>query len=205
METNIPIQNSKAILGDLYDAGKNLTGEGCVVEMGCWLGGSIAPVAKALKDSNKEVDIHCYDRFYVAPDRCGKSEVEKAKARGVSLKLKQDTLPLVKSYLNPINSNIIYHKCDVYNAKWVGEPIELYMDDVCKAKPLFLHSLKVFSPYWVPNKTILFLMDFNYWAAKSQKIFMKKYNDHFIKIKEFGNYSSCAIFLYTKKLNSIEF
>ena len=104
MKPQIPLMNNEVVLESLYWGGRSLLGQGSVVELGCWLGGSIAPVAKGIKDSQKkiEINIHCYDRFYVANDRVGISEVEKAKSRGASLKVGQDTLPLVKENLKKL-------------------------------------------------------------------------------------------------------
>ena len=204
-KSKIPSQNNKKVAEYCYELGKSLTGNGCVGELGSWLGGSIEPVAKALAEAGKNTDIHLFDRFYVAKDRVGETEIIKAKKQGVHLKLGQDTLPIVQDYLNPINPNIKYHKVqDIRDSQWDNGVIELYMDDVCKSEKLFSYAIKTFSPYWIPGETVLVLMDFNYDVAQYQRKFIAKYSDHFTKVKEFKKYGSCAVFLYTKKLNNIK-
>jgi hypothetical protein len=204
-ELKIPLMNGEEITDFIYELGKNLTCAGCVVELGTWLGGSLAPVADAISKSGRKTDIYCYDRFCATEDEVLKARTYAKQPEVMSavskLKIKQNTLPIVKSHLDPFNARIIYNKGDILKASWVNEPIELYMDDVCKSKTFFLHALKTFSPFWIPKITTLVLMDFNYYASSFQREFIKKHKDCFKLIRDFKPSSSCSAFLYEKSLN----
>jgi hypothetical protein len=205
----IPSMTGEDTMADLYKIGENLTGEGCVVELGTWLGATLSPVAAAIARNNKNIEIHSYDRFCATDSEVSKllrfREIPRILPLIQQIKKGQNTLPIVKAHLDPINPNINYYKGKILEAKWKGAPIELYMDDACKTPRLFLHAIKTFSPFWIPNKTIFVLMDFNYWRKtgnldhKCQLNFVKKHPDSFKKIKEYLP-AACAMFLYKEKL-----
>ena len=168
-----------------------------IVELGVWLGAGTENLGLGAMDSNKNVEIHCFDRF-IAND----SEVKRALLDGVILKKNQDTLPVAKKNLSRFGISIVYHKRNILSARWKNKPISLYIDDVCKRTDKFQHAIKTFSPYWIPGKTIVVLMDY-YWHlrhpkekdAQCQPEFMKKYSHCFQHIKNWQGLC-CAAFLY---------
>jgi hypothetical protein len=125
-----------------------------IVELGCWLGAGTAHLALGAMRSG--APIHCYDRW-----RSSAHEVRKAAAYGVALEVGEDLLPRVRRSLRPFPVAIHYHRGEIAEARWEGGPIGLYVDDASKAD-LWLHSMAVFSPWFVAGLTRLFLMDFHH-------------------------------------------
>jgi len=162
-----------------------------VVEVGTWLGAGTAQIASALRHSGLDemIAIHCFDRWIAS-----KSEALKASKAGLNMREGDDTLPLVKSMLSPLNSSIHFHKGDLIETEWDNGLISLYIDDAAKNPELFYHVLRTFGPSWIPGKTILILMDFYYWKKEKgrksrihrcQQDFIEQYPDHFEIIKDF--------------------
>lgn len=192
----IPSMGGLKIGKELRDWASKTESGTAVVELGVWLGSGSEHLALGIQDSGNNVELHCFDNF-----KTTRSEAMKT-VRGIKLIKDQDTLPLVKKYLSKIKVNIIYHKGNVIRAKWKNKPISLYVDDVCKRTKKFNHAIKTFSPFWIPGKTIIVLMDY-YWHkkhlkepdAQCQPEFINKYKKCFRHLKDW-KFSSCAAFLY---------
>jgi len=165
-----------------------------IVEVGTWLGAGTYHLAKGINEKN--VEVHCFDRF-----QSNIQEVNKAAGNDLILTVGQDTLPIVKEYLKEFK-NIVYHKTNIYEAKWEGKKISLYVDDACKRTDKFIYAIKTFSPCWIPGKTIIILMDF-FWHlkhpdekdAQCQPEFIEKNKEFFHHIRDW-NKRACSAFLY---------
>jgi len=134
-----------------------------IVELGVWLGAGTAQMALGVKRSGADVIVHGYDRF-----RAGTSEVMKARNQGIELEHGQNTEPVVVGLLE--SAGVI--DCvgltigEIGDRKYQGWPIGMYVDDACKREEQFLRALRLFGPYWVPEETIVVLMDFWYFERK---------------------------------------
>lgn len=130
-----------------------------VVELGTWLGAGTAQAALALKKFDvADATIHTYDSFTATHDGVKKWS---PLTRG------QDTLPIVKKSLEPFNMNIVYHKGRIeQSGPWKGGPICLHIDDAMKRPDAFNWAIKTFMPSWVPNRTLVVLMDVFYFEKK---------------------------------------
>lgn len=189
----------------LYDIATGLDGDGAVVECGSWLGGSIAPVARALAEANSQIEIHCYDRW-----KADSVEVSKAAEQGVTITEGEDTLPLFKQYVDDIYPNIIPHKTDLLEATWSGEKISLFIDDASKDPRVFKSVLNMFGPHFVPGETIVLLMDYrihnkttsvvNRKLRRCQKDFIEANSDSFEQIADLDDSSGVA-FRYTEPVD----
>lgn len=200
---SIPSMGGYQIASYLKEAVRTIQEGRTIVEVGCWLGAGTAQLAMEVSESNKNIEIHCYDQW-----EASETEVEKAqRLTGLSLKAGQDTLPVVKEFLSPFEVNIHYHKGDILKAKWIGNPIGLYIDDAAKRPKAFEYVLKTFGPYWIPGETIIVLMDYHYWKKnpnpelKCQYNFINKYPDHFELLHDSINKASPSIFKYKKQLD----
>lgn len=184
----------------LYDVAKELPDDGAIVECGSWLGGSIAPVAQALADTDSRTEIHCYDRW-----EANAIEVTKAAEQGVTIDKGQDTLPLFSEYVDDIYPKITPHKTDLLEASWDEKPIRLFIDDASKDPRVFNHVMRTFGPSFVPDETIVVLMDYNMYKKtdgtvnkmlkRCQKDFVESNSDSFERIIDFDE-SSGAVFKY---------
>jgi len=165
-----------------------------IIELGTWLGAGTEHLGLGVQDSGNDVEIHGYDWFEIHGN-----EVDKAKAWGEDVKVDEDTLTRVKRYLSGIKANIILHKEEIGNVTWSGRPVSLYLDDACKYEKEFVNSIKIFSPYWIPGKTIVVLMDyyFHEWrpsdkGLECQKIFIEAHQECFEPIWEMKKYATKA-------------
>lgn len=176
----------------------------CIVEVGTWLGAGTAQLALGVLESNKQISIHCYDNW-----RATKIETQKAheKSNGaLNIEAGQDTLPIVKHYLEPFSAvPIHFHKGNIINARWPEQQqIGLYIDDAAKKAHTFRHMLHTFGPHWVPGETILVLMDYWYFQKKDDASFRFQHDwitqrpEHFSYAEERIEGGSTAILKYTK-------
>jgi hypothetical protein len=169
-----------------------------IVEVGSWLGAGTAQMALGVLDAGNEVPIHCYDFW-----RATASEVAKAARAGVILETGEDTLPLVMDYLADYDVEIGFHQGDIRKATWIPQPIGLYVDDAAKREDAFLHVMQTFSPWFIPNETVVVLMDYYYFEHTDaegmdfQHRFVTARPDQFMPLGRPREDKSAAIFLYT--------
>lgn len=198
----IPSMGGRQIGHHIEEAVSKLKPDENIIELGTWLGAGTAQIAMALKKQGKNNKIFTHDRFLVSS-----RQPLKAGREGVKLVDGQDSFPVARAFLEPF-PNIRIIKSEIKNVIYNHGKIGLYIDDACKQKERFKSAMRIFSPYFIPNKTILIMMDFYLFkntrseSHKYQYKFMKKRPDKFERIKkiettyqdekqEFG-----AIFLY---------
>lgn len=135
-------------------------GEGCITELGVWLGGCTAYLALGLIDAKKRAMIHVYDRF-----NSSQSEVQKADKQGLKLTPGMSTAGVFDQFLKPFNADIVKHIGPIKGKYWEGGPIALYVDDASKRQPEFDHVRREFFPSIIKGG-ILFLMDYFYFEKR---------------------------------------
>jgi len=158
---SIPSMGGREIGSVIQEYVKKLKKDRAIVEVGAWLGSGTAQICFGVLKSGKPHKIYVYDRF-----KTRSSEKKKAKIQGVKIK-SQNTLPLVKKYLQPFKCDIIFVQGETLNAKYEGEEIGLYINDADKRKEYFDYSMKVFSEYFVSYDTILILMDYFFFEKRN--------------------------------------
>lgn len=146
-----------------------------IVEVGSWLGRGTRCLLR------QKGELFVYDRF-----RASQSEVMKAKAFGVHLTARQNTLPWVKSHLP---EGIHFRRGEIMKATYSGPQIGMYVDDASKQGKVWNHSMRVFEPYFVKG-AILFLMDYDFPSCTVQREYSKRWTMLDRKV----NGTSCAIF-----------
>jgi hypothetical protein len=132
-----------------------------IVEVGAWLGAGTQYLVRT------DGPLFVFDRF-----RTVESEVTKAAAFGVNLKVGQDTLPFVKSHIG--SRNVRFVKGNIRNARYTGPPIGLYVDDASKRPPFWNSSMRTFEPHFVSG-TILILMDYDFEICECQRSYAVKW------------------------------
>jgi len=165
-----------------------------IIELGAWLGAGTEFLARGCIGNN--VDVHTFDIFMVKGN-----EVQKAEKQGVYLNPKQDTLPLVQSYLSKYE-NIVYHKGNIADTIWIGPQISLHVDDACKSPKQFKFAINHFSPFWIPGKTVVVLMDYYFYKKRPdqpelicQKEYIENHGYAFEFIRDWPELA-CAAFKY---------
>lgn len=168
-----------------------------IVEVGVWLGACTAQIALGLKDSCKTNTIYAYDRF-----KANASEVKKALWQQVILYEGENTRYMFKGYMEYFDIYCQINKGNILKAKYKGDKIGLFIDDLSKNKEKFDYIVKTFFKYFIPNETILFLMDHYYFektfnpSHKYQYYWMQKHEKEFELIKRVFN---CSVAIYKYK------
>jgi len=170
-----------------------------IVELGSWLGAGTAHLALGAQKSGAE--IYVYDRFLCANDE----ERTKAVRCGVQLFIGEDTLPRVSGALEAFPVVIHYikgsFKPGAKSARWDDKPIGLYVDDLTKAEWLWSYAMEVFGAHFIPEKTILVLMDYHFDEAAgptyaAQKRYMARHKDEFEFLGDRMGGTSVAVFRF---------
>ncbi len=195
---NIPSMGGTAIGVQLQRYAMEAPDKTSIVELGTWLGAGTRQLALGAQQWRKDIEIHTYDWFIIRGN-----EVAKAWKFGVRVYDGQDSLPLVKENLKDIKVPIFYHKGEITKAPWTGRPISVYVDDACKYEKTFIPALKIFSPHWIPGKTVVVFMDyyFHLWRPGDpglhfQHQFVEAHPESFKHIGDCKDYC-VAYFLYT--------
>jgi hypothetical protein len=191
-----------------YLAEEWYTGEGAIVEGGCFLGGSTVALADGLRrnlqrrganvdgDANGNVDeprlIHSYDRFLIEGWNIGTFFPATAK-EGESFRPMFDHN--VAAYANLLQVN----EGDVRDRRWTGGPIELLFVDIAKHWTTCDWITWEFFPHLIPGKSLIVQQDYLYtqWTAWLH-ITMEFYADYFEYICDTGINS--VVFRITQRI-----
>lgn len=136
--------------------GRRVAGDGAVVDLGAYAGGSAARLLSGLALSGRECHLHSYDRFrssrafwarYMPDDPLPETE-------------DADLLPVVQRHLAPWMSRVTLHVGDIGEKRWTGEPVEILSVDAAKGSAMADHIAAEFFPALVPGRGILIQQDY---------------------------------------------
>ncbi len=209
-EKMIPAMTPVEVHDYLRELGRNWTGQGIAMELGCWLGASSIPLLEGLVEAG-------YDKHFWAFDRwiANEQQVYEAKAVGVHLKLGES---LLDKYTQNVNST--YHRLiciaglmPLTLERYTKAPIEICIFDAPKRNSCFMNCVLELYKYWIPGVTILGLLDYNFYKRKSGRVkedlrapvdFIEANGKCFTKLEQFEP-ASPAFFRYEKPLKVINF
>lgn len=207
----IPKMSPEFIQEYLQKLGTQWTGQGVAIELGSWLGGTAVPLLEGLIEAGYDRPFYSFDRW-----TANKAEVEKAKKQGVRVKDGQNLLPLFLENVTTIYPNIKPRRGMILDTikEYPGDPIEICVFDAPKTEPTFTEALRVLLPHFIPNVTILGLLDYHFYQMhkgnRRERFmapvrFMENYSDHFSRIKDWKRKKplyiySHVFFRYKKEL-----
>lgn len=136
-------------------------GPGAVVDLGSFVGGSTARLAKGLNDAGSVAPVHAYDRFTV-DDKTKHSHLY---ARGIAEFDGNDMMPLSQQLLKPWRNRLHLHRGDIMETGWdaSGGKIALLILDASKTPELTDHIAERFYPHLVAGRSIINQQDFLMW------------------------------------------
>lgn len=203
---HIPAMSPTVVHDYMRDLGREWTGQGTAMELGCWLGATSVPLLEGLVEAG-------YDQPFWAFDRWKANAAEQVKARNQKQRILvgQDLLPLYLENVNKVYDNIQAHKGNIPNIlrTYSRDPIELCMFDAPKRNPTFRDSIRMLIPHFIPGVTVLGLLDYYFYKSKNsmerQKFmapvnFITKYHSCFTMLREFPDNGSCVFFRYKKRI-----
>jgi hypothetical protein len=181
-----------------YLADEYYSGEGCIVDAGCFLGGSTLALADGLRrnlrrrgQADEEV-IHSYDRFEIEEWNI-EPYFSAADQPGESFR------PLFDRNIAPYENLVRVHAGDVRSRPWQGGPIEILFIDIAKHWTVCDWVTWQFFPHLIPGKSVVIQQDYLYhhWVAWLH-ITMEFYSDYFEYAGDTGVNS--VMFLNTKRI-----
>jgi hypothetical protein len=200
----IPAMTPEIVHYYLTALGSYWSGQGCVVELGCWLGATTRALLDGLERVGFNRPYHAYDSW-----RANDDQVSKAAAQGVRLKPNQDLTPL---FLHNVGTKVHVHQGEIGETinDYSGEPIEICLFDAPKQDPLFTHCMDKLRPYFIPGVTVVGLLVYYFyrehpekrdWASMANRFmapveYIEKHKYAFRKQAEWPEQSSCVFFRY---------
>jgi SAM-dependent methyltransferase len=174
------------------------TGEGAIVDAGCFLGGSTVALADGLRRNLRrrrcaeEKLIHSYDRFEIEEWTLESYFSENAKA-GDSFR------PLFDRHVAPYADLVAVHAGDVRSWPWTGGPIEILFIDIAKHWTVCDWVTWQFFPRLIPGKSMVVQQDYLYHQSVAWlHVTMEFYADYFEYVCDTGVNS--VVFLNTKRI-----
>lgn len=182
-----------------FYAKKIYTGQGEIVDLGCWLGATSAALAKGLlqnpKVSNKSKRIHAYDLFYWEASldhHTVGTPYENKFQPGDDYKWL--FLENTKEYVSLIET-----KGDINIDKWNAAPVEFLFIDAMKNKMTTHTILKNFYPFLVPGKSHVAYQDFDHYLTPWVHLLIYIFRNYFEHVCEIP-FSGSTIFKLIKPL-----
>jgi len=172
------------------------SGEGLIVDGGCFLGGSTSALASGIAANpalgSKARVIQSYDLFNTTTDFFDPTF-------GVyGLKPGESFLGLYKKNLAPFLDRIEIHEGDLLKQTWDKGKIEILFLDCCKLTTLHDHAVKIWFPHLIPGKSVVIQQDFGWWYYSWGNIMMEVFKDHFVVLDDIPTAS--RVYLCTKAI-----
>jgi len=176
------------------------TGDGEIVELGCWLGASTIPMAKGLSENlypqAKGKKVQAYDRFIWTPNMevcvtgtplAGKYQVG------------DNCIDACHDQIQPWQSYIDLHAADLLKTQWTGQPIEMLFIDAMKSWGLLNSIVNNFFPFLVPGKSLIIHQDYTHYYSYWIQLLMYRFQDYFEPVCDISH-SASLVFKYTKQI-----
>jgi hypothetical protein len=169
------------------------TGQGAIVDMGAYLGGSTICFAAALQQSSfAKPPIHSYDLF-----RLSKFELELHFRDNPpkDLKTRETFDENLRDYRHLLN----VHEGDVLDFPWEEEErIELLFVDIAKSYNVFDHIVLSYFPSLIPLRSLVIMQDYLWTSGPWHHVVMEKLSDYFEYI--FDTNVNSEVFLLTQDI-----
>lgn len=137
------------------------SGEGAIVDLGCFAGGSTARLAEGVRRAGMETPIHAFDRFRASEDV---KEIFLYRA-GIETFEGDDILPLARELLAPWAPLVEFHRGEVEEATWSGGAIEILAIDAAKSAVATDRIAEIFFPSLIPNRSVVLHQDLLHWKV----------------------------------------
>lgn len=171
-----------------------------VVDIGSYLGSTVALAAAELIERGIKAKIHCFDPWITDDELSRKMRFY----NGIRLEPGENIQPLFDVYMEPFarEIDIIRHRQSILEARWNGPKIRLLIDDICDGKIKNDQMMKTFSPWFIPGETIIMHLDYYFFETKKgaffryQKQFMERNESVFHFLERGPKESRVSVFQY---------
>lgn len=177
-------------------AAHHCTGEGLIVDGGCFLGGSTYALASGLAANpaaaNRGAVIHTFDLFNTTTDSFDPSFAVHG------LKPGEPFLARFRENLAQHLGRIEIHEGDLLGQTWGVEKIEILFLDCCKTTALHDHAVKIWFPRLIAARSVVIQQDFGWWHYSWGNIIMEAFKEHFVVLDDLPNAS--RVYLCVKEI-----
>jgi hypothetical protein len=136
--------------------GRRISGDGAVVDLGAYAGGSAARLLSGLAAAGRGNVVHSYDRFRSSRAFWARYMPDEPLPEADDA----DLLPLVRRHLAPWDGQVTLHVGDIGEKRWDGGPIEILSVDAAKGSVMADHIAAEFFPALVPGRSIVVQQDY---------------------------------------------
>ena len=182
----------------LYSLAKDhFQNKGCIVDAGCFLGGSTLALAQGVRDNPRcqsnprGAVIHSYDLFVVEPWTIG-IYFPKGTPLGMSFE------PVYRENIKPFEDLVSVHRGDVTKSPLPVGEIEVLFIDLAKHWTVNDYVVRAFFPKLIPGHSVVIQQDylFHTWTGWLP-VTMEYFSDYF-EIVDHTEDNSVAFFYHTK-------
>jgi hypothetical protein len=181
--------------------GQQANGEGCIVELGTWLGSSTRCFCEGLaKETTSSNQIFVYDSF-IWENWMDDFVDRRMKTRWPSQG--DDFFDLFMQGVHGFENTIVAQRCWIGNEdggprsglQWTNKkPIQLLCYDMGSDASVLAALWRVFSPFFIPNKTLFVLNEYGKTDSSAIWEFCSRHSDHLVPCHK--PYGSTKAFLY---------
>jgi hypothetical protein len=159
------------------------TGEGAIVDGGCFVGGSTIPLAEGLRAGGVGGTVDVYDLFQVEPYMTDFYFKDEDLQAGDSFR------PLFDHNTANVSSLLRVHEGDLMQVGWSGDPIEILFVDFAKSWHLNDFIVQSFFPRLIPGRSIVVQQDYVFAGCPWVALTMEYLSDYFEPVA-FAEYCS---------------
>jgi CubicO group peptidase (beta-lactamase class C family) len=161
-------------------AAEHYTGQGTIIDAGCFLGGSTHALAAGLRANRRSMDkrgrIHSFDRFELQPGEESAPYITPfAELRGV-----RDFRANWDRHTARYRDHVQVHHGDILQQPWTGEPVEILFVDIAKTPAVNQFVMESFFPRLIPGRSILVHQDYLWYGVPWINISMEVLAPHFV-------------------------
>lgn len=136
--------------------GRRVAGDGAVVDLGAYAGGSAARLLSGLAAAGRGNPVHSYDRFRSSRAFWARYMPDEPLPEADDA----DLLPVVRRNLAPWGDQVVLHVGDIGEKRWEGGPLEVLSVDAAKGSAMADHIAAEFFPALVPGRGVLVQQDY---------------------------------------------
>lgn len=155
---------------------KQYTGQGAIVDLGCWLGATTISLAAGLERNPTATDrrVHAFDTFQWhnwMDDYAGEFAGKLDQGNSFLEEFQRRTA----SHTN----RIVIHQGDLTRMKWETGSIEFLLVDAMKSWPLAVAINQTFLSRMIPGSGLIMHQDFKFWGCPWIHLVMYRLKDYF--------------------------
>ncbi|SHJ80816.1 hypothetical protein SAMN05444000_11395 [Shimia gijangensis] len=165
-------------------------GQGAVVDLGSFAGGSAACLAEGIRLAGRNQIVHGYDKYEVLDfskfQKRWTSYMSQPPASQSGLTPRplpnhsgEDLRPVVEFLLEPWGANIALHKGLIEDMAWDGGDIEVLIMDASKTAETMDRMSTTFFPYLIPGQSVVVQQDLLHWQQPWIAAQMALLSEHF--------------------------